>query len=559
MLWGPYNGPELRRFELMSQYHGQSARERALQELEACWLGVQYDDRSYAWDGVPVGAQGVARSRPQDLPERCDRVPCFQSKLGGLIVRRFTDMLFAEGRRPAITVVGDAATTDWISAAWEQAGGWGAMLRARDHAGAMGTAVVLVRLKDGEYRLDPLNPRCCTPTWADRREQQLASLEERCQYVQEVEGPDGVRRDKRFWYRRVIDGQQDRIWRGVPVRQDEGSVTVAGEADREPRWGEPAEVYDHGLGVCPVVWTQNEQVDEEVDGKADIDGQPGNIEQLDYLLSEEAASTIANLDATVVLTRTAADDVGALRTGRFTTLCLPEEGATASFLELSGAGLEAGAKQAVAKRQTILQACQCVELDPADLPGMGQGAESMAAVYRPMIERCNRLRTQYAEMLRRICRLVVLLGQKARAVLPDKVTKDAATGKETSQPRRLGPKASGASIEITWGPYFPPTGEDRKNAVGDADVAKRSGLLQLRTLIRHLAPFFGVEDVEAELQAIEEEREAQQEARLQAGAAMFGGAQAGGQPGRPGNGKPTKPLPPGQRPDDEPTGDDDEE
>ena len=142
MLWAPYS-TEPKEFLVASSYLGQTARQRELQRYETCWLGIQYDDRPFLWDGrsssnpdAPPGTfSGGAGST---VPERWQRVPCVQSKLGGLIVRRFSDMLFGEGRRPSQST-GDADSDDWLTAAWQQADGWLEVLEARDYGGAMGT------------------------------------------------------------------------------------------------------------------------------------------------------------------------------------------------------------------------------------------------------------------------------------------------------------------------------------------------------------------------------------------------------------------------------------
>jgi hypothetical protein len=227
-------------------------------------------------------------------------------------------------------------------------------------------------------------------------------------------------------------------------------------------------------------------VDDEIDGRSDIGGQHSNIEALDYLLSEMSESTLNNADATLVLTGVSADKVGLVSTGRSNTICLPNPDQKASYLELSGAAVTTAAAQAENIRRTILDACQCVLLDPKDVPGMGQGKESMEAIYRPMLQRCDRLRAQWSVGIKRIVSLMVELTRVAQTNVPLK------TGDWLDD------------VEIPWGPYFTPTQEEKSDLALFA--TQLTAFLSKKTILtRIIIPLIGEVDVEEELGELEEE------------------------------------------------------
>lgn len=512
MLWNSYAGAELAVWAQENRMTGQDDRARRLQVLEAVWLGIQYDGRPYLWDGrsvencgltglVPIAGPQWSMDPSGKLPDRSERIPSFRSGLGGLIVDRFSDLLFGGARRPKVQVEGDPDTTSWVEGAFEQADGWAAVAQARDFAGALGSEAVLVRVTDGSYRFDVLNPRHCRPTFAPGRRTELVleRLEE--VYPFEVEELDQeTRRWKTSvrWYRRVVDVRTDSIWRETMPPAGESRAPVGDE------WGAPTVVVEHGLGFVPVVWGHNLPATQETDGISDLNELPGNIETLDYLLSEGSAGAIANLDATLLIVGVKRDKVGVAATGHHTALVLEDPQASARFLELAGSSTEAGAKQVALCKATILEKAQVVLLDPKDLPGMGQGKDALESVYRAMLGRCDKLRTSQEKFLRRLVDFVVELGRKAQVKLPPLTATDA-QGKTTSTERKIG---RGGAVCFRWPSYFEPSADDRQKETAAADGAKRGGLLSLETLVRHLAPLYGVEDVAAELDRVRAEAKA---------------------------------------------------
>ncbi len=533
MLWQDRTGEVSK----MGATCGDSKRFRDLQALEAVWKGVQYDDRPYTWDGYDkaVLSSGGLATTPEGMPPRCQRIPRAQSGLAKQIVGRFSDLLFGEGRAPKLSVEGDPDSSDWLEAAWDQAELWAIMGQARGFGGGTGTAVVTLWLQDGEYYAEALNPKWCYPAWEDRSQFILSSLDVRYQYPVEVPKDDGKGYEEEWrWYRRIITESEDTVWRDVPVRKGEG-VPVS--------WGQPERTIQHGLGFCPAVWIQNEPMEGQIDGVCDFEGEEETIESYDYVLSDLAGGTMANLDPTLVL-RVDRKQVqgGTVKTGSHTALVVGQSG-DAKLLELSGSAADAGMKTADKLRSVILEACSCVLIDPEKVTGLGQGRDLMESLYRPMLQRAGTLRMTYGRGIQRLSQMVLDVGRQyhgstvetddgtvERLVvrLPDREETDK-DGNVTRLPRKLG---DGGEIQLTWGAYFPPTADDKQKAATTVGSLRRDPvLISLETAIKFLAGFFPIDDVQAEIEAVRAEQE--EAAQRQATAFGFGGG-TGGTPGTEG-------------------------
>jgi len=106
------------------------------------------------------------------------------------------------------------------------------------------------------------------------------------------------------------------------------------------------------------------------------------------------------------------------------------------------------------------------------------------------------------------------------------------------KPPRMTPK---------WGRFFEPSSTEIKTGVESAVAAKDGGLIQEKTAIQQVAPDFGVDDIQAEIEAIEKEQAEQDKAdeELREIARGLGpGTQAGPAPGRPGGGAAPAVAPP---------------
>lgn len=487
-----------------------SPRQRALSRAWARYRCAKYDACRVGWDGKPVvrddareavvsagyippgfydagGAQLPVEFRRPTVPYYLDRV----------VVERFTGLLFSAGRHPQVRVVDDDDTSDWLGAAVEQGRLWHQMQQARAYGGAMGSVAVSFKFVNGAVRFEVHDPRWCAPEWLDREEGTLLSLEKRYTFRETVRAGGGVV-EAEFWYRRVIDEEYDTVWPKVPVRDGE-----------EPDWERCRHTQvPHRLGACPVVWIQNRPVDGELDGDPDCFGAEDLIDRADQLRSQGYRATLANCDPTLQVSTD--HELESVRTGSGAALKL-EKGANAQFLEINGSGAEAAEQGAARLEARALKLVRCV----LDAPGDGpvRTATEVEASYSAMYEQADVLRERYGE--RGVKRLLQMLLTAARALerpalitrdgqrvaerqvvrLPPREVKDPDTGAVLRRvPRVLG---RGEQVELHWPPFETPSPDDTGKAVAAAGQAKAFGLLDLDHCVRHIAPFFKVEDTQA--------------------------------------------------------------
>lgn len=272
-------------------------------ELNALWARYKcqaYAGRKTDWNGhqntdnleteaiatagfLPAGFYAAGDSFP--LKYRKPSVPYYLTKI---VVDRITGLLFSSGRHPKVTVEGDADTQEWLTGFVEDSRLWARMVMARTMGGAMGTVAIGLKFVRGKPRIEVHDARWLFPVFSDPEEFELEALEKRYTFPEEVYDEDeGAWKQKWFWYRRVITDTHDTVWARVPVPED--------DPQRLPIWAkEDHTEVAHDFGFCPVVWIQNHEVQDSVDGAPDAEGAADLIAAIDCLLSQAQKGTVAN-------------------------------------------------------------------------------------------------------------------------------------------------------------------------------------------------------------------------------------------------------------------------
>lgn len=503
---------------------GMTPRQQELNWLWAWYRTQHYETRRCDWDGkqnldaVEHEAVATAGFLPPGfydagatLPIKFRR-PKAPYALPKVIVDRFTGLLFSERHHPQIRVEGDADTEDFIAALVEESRLWAAMIQARTHGGGMGTACIGFQFVDGKPEVEVHDPRWVTPTFVDRTKRRLRSVEIRYMYTEEVKDPEtGIVAPMDFWHRRIINTQKDVLFAKAPV--GDGS---------EPEWAVEKEV-EHGFDFCPVYWVQNLPVQDDVDGDPDCQGVYEIIESMDALLSQAMKGTISNCDPTVVITTKEA--LGEIRKGSDNCIKVPD--GSASYMEMSGSGIERAMEQVEVLRRFALEVAQCVLEHPDQSK---KTATEIERSFASMLAKADVMREQYGEkgIKLMISDMVTVARKRGEATaiagegvvrqfvtLPPKTIK---TPEGTVQvPRKLGP---GGVLKLQWPHYFEPVLTDINLATTSAAHAKVSGLIDNEHASKFVAEYFMVEDVQAMLKKIKAEADARED---EMAAKMMGG------------------------------------
>lgn len=551
---------------------GLSERQQSLNFLWGVYRCMQYATRKLDWNGKEnpdrvstdvIATQGYLPAGfvdkgGQSLPIKF-RKPTAPYALVRMIVDRFTGLLFSEGQHPEVHVEGDPKTEDWLRAVVTVTRLWQHMISGRTYGGAMGSTAVGFQFVNGKPIVEVHDPRWCVPEFVEHGSTVLRSIEKRYWYPKEEQDPTtGKWEVKHYWYRRIINEQNDTLFE--PALVEEGD---------EPDW-QVARQVTHGLGFCPVVWIQNIPLQESEDGDPDCpEAVYENTETIDALIAQANKGILANCDPTLVINSEA--ELGQISLGSDNTLKVPK--GDAKFLEITAAGIKAAQELVVELRKHCLEMAACV-LDAPEVAG--KTATEVERLHQTMLAKADILREQYGQrgvipLLEMMYRAAQQLNQpKAMPTVPAQPTPGAAQvgqlgavqqavdqlggnpggvtaptpdaqqnqgvqaapqptivrqqvilpPKYTKQPdgtmlreeRELG---EGGTITLRWPSYFQPNLQDVVQAVTAASTAMQGGILDDETAIGFVAPFFKAEDKQDLVQRVRANA-AQQQADMMA-------------------------------------------
>lgn len=531
-----------------SEKRGLSPRQKQLQARWKRYVGRNYQGRTVDWDGTKAFnpdeteqiatagylPNGFVDTSGSTLPLRY-RKPSAPYGLYRSIVDRFTGLLFSNGRMPQISAVDNPELTAFVKSLVLTAKFWPAMKRARTRGGAQGTVAMGFQILDGRPLIEVHDARWLQPIFSDRFTLRLKSVEKKFQFPVEFINADDQWETTFYWYRRVIDEQSDTTFVTVPVNED----------GTEPVW-EVASQFKHDYGFCPVIWIQNFEADEDIDGATDCETCTDAMDELDRINSQANRGTLANGDPTLVLAsdgQIGGDEngEGGVKTGSDNAISGPSD-LKASYLELNGTSITISAARVTELRRQVLEVAQCVLDADAQGPGGDKTATEVNKNYSSMLSKASTLRETYGEaaenLLGMLLRAIAHLAATGNAGLRLKGWKGPKVNGLATAPEM---PPEGVELDLKWPEFFDPTIADVQAAVTAIAAAVAGGLLDKLSGIKFLAPFLKIEDPQAVMDLAS--REEQQDRAQQSIDALNGQAPpafGAKKPGAPG-GFPPKP------------------
>lgn len=472
---GPGEGDARGQFILNSQ------RFRVLDRKQSYFDCTQHDQKGYDFDGriintdtgsgVQAGQPLIGESASWAVPLKLRR-PSKPYRLARVITNSFTARLFGDQRFPTLNVPMDPKTQDYVQTISTVANLPIRMIQARNMGGSTGTACMSWAYIDGKPRVRVHNPKFCyVHEWEDRDEFIPRHVIECFKYSVE-EWNSGKRKLEpvEYWHRRDWLPEADLVF--APCRVERGTA---------PQWvPDLAKCVQHNDGVAHFVWIQNLPSD-GIDGECDYEGLFDNFDTLDVMASVLSRGAVLNLDPTLVL-KVDPDAINdTVLKGSGNALKVGTDG-DAKYLELVGSSITVGINLFNRDRETTLEVAQCVLPDPDKIAAAGTSSIAMKIIYTPMLGKSDILREQYGSGLRRLLEPALVVAQKASRtrviyldpetlqekeeyrvpVLPPKVVKTIGPDGEPSV--KLTPREPGVGtlVELTWGPYFQATPQDRQ-------------------------------------------------------------------------------------------------
>lgn len=461
------------------------------------------------------GAKKLAREKRPTAPTRRARIT----------IRRYTDLLLSNQRKPRVVVDQDPDTDAFLEAVREQGKFWPMMRSARNLGGATGSVVVTVQIREGRWSYEVHNSKHCTPIWEDKRTWKLAGLlimyrTQREENDFDDEGKLVGTKMVDYLCRRIITKNDDIVYRemallDVMAKPNESWIVEADLA------------VNNKLGRFPGVWIQNTAETEDCDGDTDCEGAYESIDTNDRLIAQMFYGTLPNLDPTVI-TKTDPHEVQqvsqleGLQKGSDHAIEVGKSG-DAKYMEMTGAGVTTGLALSSKLEKSIDDITGAIIPDD-DTMAAAQSGKAMELRYAPMISRADDLRAQYGEAIVELMRITEAMARmfqdmsiqlppgpngvarigKFRFDLPPRKTqvKSGDGMKDVVAQHKLGP---GGYVTLEWGAYFAPTEDDNQKSIKNSSDAAASRFITKATAARRIAPIFGVQDVEGEVAAAKQE------------------------------------------------------
>lgn len=512
----------------------EGARYRTLDRREGYFRGTQHEWKFVDFDGRPITQQpGWPTSMPlmssEPLPGFVPlrmRRPSAPLRLGRIVVKAFSALVFGGDEEPRFP--GPETPLDEEAQAFDlaviEAGELASkFLEARDLGGSVGSVAISWTIKDGEPRFIVHNTKhIYVSEWADRDALIPSYATEMYRYPQEVWDP--VKRQfviKWYYWRRDWTPDADIVY--LPCLDEPG---------KEPLFViDESRSSNHDTGECHLVWIQNTPCS-EIDGEPDYEGLYDQLDSMDVLSSVTVRGTTANLDPTVVLqVDPGLVAHGGVKKGSDNALAVGE-GGDAHYMEIGGAGTEAGIKLLDMLRRYALETAQCVVPDPNEVASQGISSVSIKALYRTMLAHAGVIQNQYGKGIKRLLRQVRraarivgvgqprLLAPQAPQEVPGGVLEAApdpfpqtviptlalpprivdeevldpttgiATGEKTQKAVDQKPGASDY-VKLKWPPFFPNTMKDVLDAAtalttatgGKAILSKQTAVEQMARVV----------------------------------------------------------------------------
>ncbi|MGK3981325.1 hypothetical protein WMF38_57540 [Sorangium sp. So ce118] len=511
----------------------ETPRYRELTRLDAYLRGKQYDGRPDWFDGT--------NSKGEVVPLH-ERAPCVVYPLPAAAVGQAVRFAVGEGRFPGITVddvEDEEAVAPGLTISEDEAETLtnlvtqivlnaclksGSRVLMRTGMSAR-TAPAIVSVRRGKFALEMPRPQDCVARFVDGDPSADVESMVWCYQFQKTLDENGAMVEKTHWFRQDITAEEFITYHDAPVGHSGSAKWVV--KDRRK----------HGLGFCPVVWIRNmpEAHCSDVDGSAFYGEMLDEFDALNFSLSQrhrgiryfgtpQAYETnVGEDEQPAEVGRRAKGQRGnedPVQGGPFGVTpkkarkAAPDQiwsykgDARVDILETTGVAFDVTSKHVLDIRARILEALNVVLLDPETAMKQDLAGVALERLFSPMLAMVDELREHWwehgiAKIIGMMLRIIAVTGGKG--LLIPGVRKAAPMLKRFTVQTEAGPLWVPPRLTPSWGDYFSPGPDDVTKGVDAAEKASTAGLITKKTASKYVAPYFGVDDPEAEAEEAEEE------------------------------------------------------
>jgi hypothetical protein len=357
----------------------------------------------------------------------------------------------------------------------------------------------------------------CTPTWCKDNPRQLESIDICYQFERQEPLANGQQsRAVKYWFRRIIDEQNDTVYNIVPVT---GAMPV---------WTvDASKSTSHGLGFCPVVWVRTLPISSDaVDGCPVVD--PALYKLLDrvnYVYSLRGRSVEYNLDPQWVRKNVAPAKRALLQKSTQKMWDIEDEDekrpADIKLIEADGSGSATASELLNDLRKRFTEAVRIVIADPDAAAGRNISGVVLEYLHAPMIALASDLRKDLGDdalgdVINLALRMICTIKARGEDVFVQGVSKAV----KIMMTAQLGGPWLEFPVRLQWGRFFSPSGEEISTMVQATAAAKAAGLISNTKATQAIADMFSIADVGAELEAIDDDKQQAQQDAIENAQAM---------------------------------------
>jgi hypothetical protein len=348
--------------------------------------------------------------------------------------------------------------------------------------GSVGSVAVLMRVLRGRVFFSVLESLYLTPAWNVMAPDTLSRVTELYKVTGRdllAQGYEAIDPAQLYWFQRVWD-ETSETWFVPWLVNDAASYPVL-DTER---------TVQHGLGFVPVVWIRNLPGGDGVDGACTFRAAIETNIEIDYQLSQAGRGLKYSSDPTLLIKEPATSDSEIVK-GAGNALVVSEKG-DAKLLEIGGTACEAVISYVRTLREFALETVHGNRAN-ADRLTAAQSGRALELMNQGLIWLADNLRISYGDGgVLALLKMVV----RASRVFPLSVMGE-----------MIAPLDSGQRLTLRWPRWYPLSADDRLKEAQAVAALTGAGQLSRETAVKTLAPSHGIADVEAELDAIDQDNE----------------------------------------------------
>ena len=291
-----------------------------------------------------------------------------------------------------------------------------------------------------------------------------------------------------YWYRRIIDGQFDRIWERVPADENGGHPKL---------WPQPTEQVEHSLGFCPAVICTNEH--ESVFSGPTV----GNIQNYVEMEAETDCTLQANQDpqpydlndSPAMPSQKPGGGGGHTPVMQYGEGIFKLYGKAVGMLQADMAGVTIGIARGQQKRQQIKDNAHVIEVLPDDNQ---QSGVAITNRFTPKLNYLATLRTNIGECLENLIAMML-------AVLVEYTKRGEKVFLKSQQDLQI-PISTEITVTLVWPEMMPKTTANQTETIAMLSLAEQQKYLSHETVATLVHQTIGIDDTETELDRIEKEQ-----------------------------------------------------